>query len=79
MIPNSELGWKQRRFLIPGLFQKETLFQIVPHVDGTGSSVIHTEILSGLLLPFIINAPRTARRDIQMGNMELRESAENIS
>jgi len=27
----------------------------------------------------MINAVRTTRRDIQMANMELRESAENIS
>jgi hypothetical protein len=79
MIPNSELGWKQRRFFIPWLYEKETLFQIMRHVDGTGSSVIRTERLHGLLLPLMINAVRTARRDIQMRNMELRESAENNS
>ena len=79
MVPYSELGWKRRKFLIPGLFEKETLIQIVPHVDGTGFTLIQTEILRGLLIPFMINAVRTTRRDIQMANMELRESAENIS
>ncbi len=76
---NSELGWKQRRFLIPGLFEKETLFQIVPHVEGTGTTVIRTETFRGLLVPLMKSEVLTERRDIQLGNMELREKAENIS
>jgi hypothetical protein len=78
LILGSELGWKLRRFSIPGLYQRETLFQIVPHVGETGTTLVRTETFSGLLVPFLGKEIRTARRDIQLANMELKEKAENI-
>jgi hypothetical protein len=75
----SELGWKQRKFSFPGLYERETFFQIVPHVGETGTTLIRTETFRGMLVPFLSKELRAARRDIQLDMMELRGKAENIS
>jgi len=74
-----ELGWKQRRFSFPGLYERETFFQIVPLVGETGTTLIRTETFRGMLVAFLNRELREARRDIQLDMMELREKAENIS
>ena len=76
---NVELGWKQRRFLIPGLLETETVFEIVPNVEGVGTTLVRSEIFSGLAVPLMKNQIRTARTDIQLSNIQIREKAEAIS
>ncbi len=71
---NSEVGWRQRRFIIPGLLERNTLFQIAPHVDGTGVTLTRIEPFSGLTVPFLKGEARKVRSDIRLSNMELRES-----
>jgi len=77
--PGGEIGWKQRWGRIPGLFEWETSFQIIPHVDGTGATLVQTEVFNGLLLPLMKSEILQARREIQLRTMDIREQAENIS
>jgi hypothetical protein len=76
--PNNELAWKIRCWIIPGLLQRENIFQIVSDSDGLGVRLIQREIFSGILVPFVKKAIHVARRDIQLKNVEIREKAENI-
>jgi hypothetical protein len=59
-----EIGWRIRKWIIPGLVQREQLFQIVPHADGIGVKLIQHETLSGLMVPLLENSIRATRRDI---------------
>jgi hypothetical protein len=78
LSPNSELGWKQRKLFIPGLLQIETIFEIIPHVEESGTTVVCREIFTGCLVPFMRKAIQVARTDIQLEQIELREKAESI-
>jgi hypothetical protein len=76
---SSELGWKRRKFILPGLYERETLFKISPHAGAPGTTLVQTETFRGILVPFLTGDILAARRDIQLSMMELREKAENIS
>ena len=76
---NRELGWKKREFLFPGLLAKETLFQIMPDDKDAGVALIRSEIFTGLLVPFLNGMIRTARTDVQLSSIQIREKAEAIS
>jgi len=75
---NSSIGWKGKEFFIPGLLQRQTLFHIIPHVDGIGVTLLHRETFSGLLVPFMNSRILRVRSEIQLSSTEIREKAEDI-
>lgn len=79
LAPNSNIGWKRKEFLLPGFLRRETLFQIIPHVDGMGVTLLHREIFSGILVPFLNSRILRTRSEIQLSSTEIREKAEDIS
>ena len=77
-VVNSELAWKQRKSFIPGLYEIETSFEIVPHVEENGTTLVQRRVFSGLLVPFLNRTIEVARRDLQLSSVELKDRAENI-
>lgn len=51
VVENSELRW-QGRYLVPGLFDGEHIFEIVP-LTQNNVKFVQREIFSGVLVPFI--------------------------
>jgi len=76
VVENSELRW-HRRFLLPGLFDGEHIFELVPLTENS-VKFIQRENFSGLLVPlFWKNTAQSTRKGFEAMNKAIKARAES--